>query len=86
MIKQPNFSDLEYARKKKTIRRDRFRHRLKKERLITQRFQEVEDYLAEYGLIVNEGTIVDAKIIEPVKTGSIQNNRQILMGTLKIKL
>lgn len=79
MMKQPGFSDLEYTNKKKTTRRERFlqemdsipdentilrfRHRLEKEGLTSKLFQKLEGYLSEHGLIVNEGTIVDATII-----------------------
>ena len=41
----------------------RFSHRLEKEGLTAQLFRKVEDYLIELGLIVKEGTIVDANII-----------------------
>lgn len=49
----------------------RFRHRLEREGLTTKLFQQVEGYLSDHGLIVNEGTIVDATIIGA--SGSTKN-------------
>lgn len=52
----------------------RFRHRLEKEGLTAKLFQKVEGYLSEQGLIVNEGTIVDATIIGA--SGSTKNKEK----------
>ena len=52
----------------------RFRHRLEKEGLTAKLFQKVEGYLSEHGLIVNEGTIVDATIIGA--SGSTKNREK----------
>lgn len=52
----------------------RFRHRLEKEGLTAKLFQKVEAYLSEHGLIVNEGTIVDATIIGA--SGSTKNKEK----------
>lgn len=52
----------------------RFRHRLEKEGLTAKLFQRVEGYLNEHGLIVNEGTIVDATIIGA--SGSTKNREK----------
>src|SRR5210317_1576844 len=49
----------------------RFRHRLEMEGLTAKLFQKVEGYPSEHGLIVNEGTIVDATIIGA--SGSTKN-------------
>lgn len=49
----------------------RFRHRLEREGLTAKLSQKVEGYLSEHGLIVNEGTIVDATIIGA--SGSTKN-------------
>jgi IS5 family transposase len=42
----------------------RFRHRLEREGLPAKLFKKVESYLSDKGLIVSEGTIVDATIID----------------------
>jgi len=52
----------------------RFRHRLEREGLTAKLFQKVEGYLSEHGLIVNEGTIVDATIIGA--SGSTKNKEK----------
>ena len=52
----------------------RFRHRLEREGLTARLFQKVEGYLSEQGLIVNEGTIVDATIIGA--SGSTKNSEK----------
>ena len=52
----------------------RFRHRLEREGLTAKLFQKVEGYLSEHGLIVNEGTIVDATIIGA--SGSTKNSEK----------
>jgi len=52
----------------------RFRHRLEREGLTAKLFQKVEGYLSEQGLIVNEGTIVDATIIGA--SGSTKNQEK----------
>jgi transposase, IS5 family len=52
----------------------RFRHRLEREGLTAKLFQKVEGYLSEHGLIVNEGTIVDATIIGA--SGSTKNQEK----------
>jgi len=52
----------------------RFRHRLEREGLTAKLFQKVEGYLSEQGLIVNEGTIVDATIIGA--SGSTKNSEK----------
>lgn len=54
----------------------RFRHRLEKEGLTAKLFQKVEGYLSEHGLIVSEGTIVDATIIDsPSSTKNKEKKR-----------
>jgi IS5 family transposase len=52
----------------------RFRHRLEREGLTARLFQKVEGYLSDQGLIVNEGTIVDATIIGA--SGSTKNQEK----------
>lgn len=52
----------------------RFRHRLEREGLTAKLFQQVEGYLSDHGLIVNEGTIVDATIIGA--SGSTKNKEK----------
>lgn len=46
----------------------RFRHLLEEHELTAQIFEEITEYLEELGLMVREGTIVDATIIKaPLK-------------------
>jgi IS5 family transposase len=52
----------------------RFRHRLEREGLTAKLFRKVEQYLSQHGLIVNEGTIVDATIIGA--SGSTKNKER----------
>lgn len=52
----------------------RFRHRLEREGLTAKLFRKVEQYLSEHGLMVNEGTIVDATIIGA--SGSTKNQER----------
>lgn len=52
----------------------RFRHRLEREGLTAKLFCKVESYLSDQGLIVNEGSIVDATIIGA--SGSTKNKER----------
>ncbi len=62
----------------------RFRHRLEKEGLTAKLFQKVEGYLSDKGLIVSEGTIVDATIIDaPSSTKNQDRQRDPEMKSTK---
>ena len=54
----------------------RFRHRLEKDGLTAKLFQKVEGYLSDHGLIVNEGTIVDATIIGAASSTKNQEKKR----------
>lgn len=62
----------------------RFRHRLEKEGLTAKLFRKVEGYLTEKGLIVSEGTIVDATIVSaPSSTKNQEKKRDPEMKQTK---
>lgn len=74
--------DLETVPDESTI--CRFRHRLEKEGLTKKLFQKVEAYLSDHGLIVTEGTIVDATIISaPSSTKNQERKRDPEMRQTK---
>ncbi len=53
-----------------------FRHLLERHRLTEKLFQEIEGYLSEHGLLMNEGTIVDATILHaPASTKNQERKR-----------
>lgn len=54
----------------------RFRHRLEKEGLPAKLFKKVEGYLSDKGLIVSEGTIVDATIIDAPSSTKNQDRQR----------
>ena len=54
----------------------RFRHRLEKEGLTAKLFKKVEGYLSDQGLIVSEGTIVDATIIDAPSSTKNQDRKR----------
>jgi IS5 family transposase len=58
---QTSFSELEYAAKKKLTRRDRIL--LEQHQLTESIFSVINAHLAEKGLFLREGTIVDAALI-----------------------
>ena len=62
----------------------RFRHRLEKEGLPAKLFRKVESYLSDKGLIVSEGTIVDATIVSaPSSTKNQEKKRDPEMKQTK---
>lgn len=62
----------------------RFRHRLEQAGLGAKLFQRTERYLSEHGLIMNEGTIVDATIISaPSSTKNQAGTRDAEMKQTK---
>ncbi|MBW9267904.1 MAG: IS5 family transposase [Candidatus Thiodiazotropha sp. (ex. Lucinisca nassula)] len=62
----------------------RFRHRLEKEGLTAKLFHKVEAYLSDKGLIVSEGTIVDATIVSaPSSTKNREKKRDPEMKQTK---
>jgi len=62
----------------------RFRHLLEKHDLTAQIFTEIAEYLEELGLMVREGTIVDATIIKaPSSTKNKEKQRDSEMSSTK---
>ncbi len=61
-----------------------FRHLLERHRLTEKLFQKIEGYLSEHGLLMNEGTIVDATIIHaPASTKNQERKRDPEMKQTK---
>lgn len=62
----------------------RFRHLLEEHELTTQIFEEITEYLEELGLMVREGTTVDATIIKaPSSTKNKEKQRDPEMSSTK---